>query len=408
MSNIKKDFPIFTTHPELVYLDSTATSQKPNHVIDGVADYLRSSYANIHRGSYEISEISEKLYQESKAIVAKNIWANNWREVIYTGNSTYALNILAQSIWRTGLLKKWDKVLVSITEHHANIVPWLILKEDYGIELDFIAVTEDFSLDYKDFRSKLDDNVKIVSLAHVSNTTGQIYDLENVNSLLNMRYGAARPLFIVDGSQSVPHFRVDVEKLGCDALFFTGHKVFADSGMWVLWAKETLLHELKPIFSGGGAIGYVQQWEFTFSSELPDKFEPGTPNLSGAVSLLRAFEYIESIWGYGELESIEDDLTLYALEKFQSFSNIRLIWWTDSETRVGVFSFIVEGIHSFDISDYLADHHICIRAGQHCAEPFMESLWLKHSCRMSLYIYNTHEDIDRFFEVLERAINDLK
>ncbi len=442
MSNIKKNFPIFQTHPELVYLDSTATSQKPSHVIDGVAEYLRSSYANIHRGSYEISEISEKLYQDSKQKVADNIWAESWREVIYTGNSTYALNILAQSIWRTGLLKKWDKVLVSIVEHHANIVPWLILKEDYGIELEYIAVNDNFELDYEDFRSKLDDTVKIVSLAHVSNTTGQIFDLENVNSLLNMRYGNDRPLFIVDGSQSVPHFKVDVEKIGCDAMFFTWHKIFADSWIWVLWGKEDVFKRLKPIFSGGGAIWYVRQWEFTSSSELPDKFEPGTPNLSWAVSLLKAFEYIESIWGYSELEQIENDLSAYALKKFEEFephlnsspqgedetaaslsskeenlsegislmdkSEVKLIGGRDPNTRVWVFSFTVEGIHSFDISDYLADHHICIRAGQHCAEPFMESLGLKHSCRMSLHIYNTREDIDKFFEVLEMAINDLK
>ena len=415
MNSIRQDFPIFTTHPELVYLDSTATSQKPAHVIDGVADYLRSSYANIHRGSYEISEVSEKLYQDSKQKVADNIGATNWREVIYTGNSTYALNILAQSIWRTGLLKKWDKVLVSITEHHANIVPWLILKEDYAIEVDFVAVTENFGLDYNDFRSKLDDNVKVVSLAHVSNTTGQIYDLENISSLLSMRYGKHRPLFIIDGSQSVPHFAVDVEKLGCDALFFTGHKIFGDSGTWVLWAKEKLLMELKPIFSGGGAIWYVREGEFTTSTELPDKFEPGTPNLSWAVSLLKAFEYVESIWGYSELEKVEEELVVYALEKFQEFEllnspdkELTLIWWINSESRVGVFSFTVEGIHSFDISDYLADNQICIRAWQHCAEPFMQSMGLQHSCRMSLHIYNTKEDIDSFFEVLEMAINDLK
>ena len=178
---------------------------------------------------------------------------------MYTGNSTYALNLLAQSIWRTGLLKKGDRVLVSIVEHHANIVPWLILKEDYGIEVEYVNVKDDYSLDYEDFRSKLDDNVKIVSLTHVSNVTGQIFDLENVNSLLNMRYGNERPLFIVDASQSIPHFKIDVKSIGCDALFFTGHKVFADSGIGVLWGKGDLLKSLKPIFSGGGAIGHVEE-----------------------------------------------------------------------------------------------------------------------------------------------------
>jgi len=407
MQDYKKDFPIFQNHPDLVYLDSTATSQKPTVVIDGVADYLRNSYANIHRGSYVISEISERLYEDSKKIVAKNLWVENWREVIYTANSTYALNILAQSIWRTGLLKAWDTVLLSIVEHHANVVPWLILKEDYGVNVEFVGVTDNFDLDYNDFRDKLTDKVKIVSLTHVSNTTGQIFDIENVSSLLAVRYWNNKPLFIVDASQSVPHFEVDVLKLWCDALFFTGHKIFADSGIWVLWAKETLLNVLNPIFSGGGAIESVSESWFTHSKKLPDKFEPGTPNLSGAVSLLRAFEYLDSIWGYRLLENHERELVHYSLEKFAWLESVKLIWSTASKNRVWVFTFVVEGIHSFDISDYLADNDICVRAGQHCAEPLMDFVGQKHSCRMSIQVYNTKEDIDAFFEVLEKAIKEL-
>jgi len=406
--SIKQDFPIFTTHPDLVYLDSTATSQKPSVVIDWVADYLRSSYANIHRWSYDISEVSEKLYEDSKKIVAKHIWADSWREVIYTGNSTYALNLLSQSIWRTGILKKWDTVLVTIVEHHANVVPWLILKEDYGVNVEFVSVTETFDIDYNDFRDKLTDKVKIVSLAHVSNTTWQVFDIQNVESLLHARYGKQRPLLIVDGSQSVPHFAVDVDKLWCDAMFFTGHKVFTDSWIGVLWAREELLNTLKPIFSGGGAIGEVKQRSFTHSSKLPDKFEPGTPNLWWAVSMLRSFQYIESIWGYKKMEEIERELVEYSLEKFEIISEIKLIGSISSINRVWVFTFVVEWIHSFDISDYLADHNICIRAGQHCAEPFMEYVGQMHTCRMSLQVYNTKEDIDKFFEILKKAINDLR
>jgi len=443
MSNIKKDFPIFQTHPDIVYLDSTATSQKPAVVIDGVADYLRSSYANIHRGSYDISEISEKLYEDSKKIVAKHIGAESWREIIYTGNSTYALNFLAQSIWRTGLLKKWDTVLVTVVEHHANVVPWLILKDDYGINVEFIGVDDNFGLDYNDFRDKLTDKVKLVSLAHVSNTTGQVFDIGNVNSLLLARYGRQqKPLLVVDGSQSVPHFAVNIQNLWCDALFFTGHKVFADSGIGVLWAKQDLLMTLKPIFSGGGAIWEVKQQSFTHSNKLPDKFEPGTPNLTWAVSMLRAFEYIESIWGYKKLEEIEKELVEYTLEKFEALTltlsqgergqatseiniqplsligredsgvrskgSIKLIWSSLPRNRVWVFTFVVPWVHSFDISDYLADHNICIRAGQHCAEPFMDYVGQTHTCRMSLQVYNTKEDINRFFEVLQEAILKLK
>ena len=408
MTQVKKDFPIFQTHPDLVYLDSTATSQKPALVIDGVAEYLRTSYANIHRGSYDISEVSEKLYESSKKTVAENIGATSWREIIYTANSTYALNLLSQSIWRTGMLKKWDTVIVSIVEHHANVVPWLVLKEDYGVNVEFIGVTENFDLDFEDLKSKLNETVKIISLAHVSNTTGQIFDIERVSWILKSEYWNKKPLLIVDGSQSVPHFQVDVKKLGCDAFFFTGHKVFADSGIWVFWASEELLMNLKPIFSGGGAIGAVKQHQFSHSTKLPDKFEPGTPNLSGAVSLLRSFEYIENIGGYSKVQEIEAHIIKYALKRFEEVSGLKLIWSTSPINRVWVFTFVVEWVHSFDISDYLADNQICIRAWQHCAEPFMDYVWQLHTCRMSLQIYNTQEDIDRFFEVLEMAINDLR
>lgn len=407
--SIKNDFPIFQTHPDLVYLDSTATAQKPSMVIDGVAEYLRSSYANIHRGSYDISEVSEKLYEDSKKIVAKHIGAESWREVIYTGNSTYALNLLAQSIYRTGLLKKWDTVLVTVVEHHANVVPWLILKEDYWVNVEFVGVTDSFDIDYNDFRDKLTDNVKLVSLTHVSNTTGQVFDIANVNSLLHATYGRKqKPLLVVDGSQSVPHFSVSMDDLWCDAMFFTGHKVFADSWIWVLWAKEELLSVLKPIFSGWWAIWEVKQSSFTHSKKLPDKFEPGTPNLSGAVSILKAFQYIESIWGYKNMQEIERELVEYALEKFDELKEVKLIWSDTTKNRVGVFTFVIEWIHSFDISDYLADHNICIRAGQHCAEPFMDYVGQTNTCRMSLQVYNTIEDIDRFFEILQKAISDLK
>jgi len=408
MSNIKQDFPIFQTHPDLVYLDSTATSQKPEMVIDGVADYLRSSYANIHRGSYDISELSEKFYEDSKKIVARHIGAESWREIIYTGNSTYALNLLAQSIWRTWLLKKWDKVIVTIVEHHANVVPWLILKEDYGIDVEFVSVDENFDIDYSDLKSKLDEKVKIVSLTHVSNTTGQIFDIEKVAYMLKARYWKQKPLLIVDGSQSVSHFQVDVSKLWCDAMFFTGHKVFADSWIGVLWAKQELLMSLKPIFSGGGAIGEVKQKSFTHSNKLPDKFEPGTPNLSWAVSMLKAFEYIESIWGYSKMEQIESDLVSYCLQWFANIPEVTLIGSLKSQNRVWVFTFAIAWIHSFDISDYLAEKNICIRAGQHCAEPFMDYVWQTHTCRMSLQVYNTKEDIDVFFKSLKAVINDLK
>ena len=411
-NNLRKDFKIFENNPGLVYLDSTATTQKPGYVTSSVKEYLENDYGNIHRGFHPLAERSEKLYIDSKKKVAEFIGAWSWREVIYTLNSTYASNLLIASLRRSGYFQKWDKVLLSIVEHHANIVPWLILKEEIGIEVEYVSVKDDFSLDLEDLEKKLDDTVKAVSLTHVSNVTGSIFDLEEVGKALTPNpspngRGGHKPLFIVDASQSVPHFKVDVEKIGCDFMFFTGHKLMADSGIGVLWWKESILNELQPAFSGGGAISRVEEQAFTLSS-LPDKFEPGTPNLSGAMSLLKAFEYIENIWGYEKIVEVEEELTEYALKRFNSIENLQLIGSKVLKNRVGVFSFVVEWIHSHDIADYMADSNICIRAGQHCAEPLMNYLKINNTCRMSLYIYNDTKDIDDFFSVLEKCILELK
>lgn len=401
----KKDFRIFENNPELVYLDSTATTQKPGYVVDGIKDYLESDYGNIHRGFHPLAERSEKLYIDSKKKTAEFIWAESWREVIYSFNSTYASNLLIGSLKRSGYFQKWDKVLLSIVEHHANIVPWLILKEEIGIEVEYIAVKDDFSLDLEDLERKLDDRVKVVSLTHVSNVTGEIFDLETVWKRVKEKNSDI--LFIVDASQSVPHFKVDVEKIDCDFMFFTGHKLMADSGIGILWWKESLLKDMKPAISWGGAISWVKEQEFQLWG-LPDRFEPGTPNLSWAISLLKAFEYIESIWGYEKIVEIEDELTSYALEKFKNIESLELLGSDVENHRIGVFSFVVPGIHSHDIADYMAENNICIRSGQHCAEPFMIDRNLHNTCRMSLYIYNDTKDIDDFFNVLEKCILEFK
>lgn len=419
--NLKNDFPIIQNNPGLIYLDNTASVQKPKKVIDEISRFLSYDYSNIHRGSYSLAERSEHIYEESKKVVAHNIGALDWREIVYTANSNYALNLLAGSLRRSGFLKTGDVVLVSIVEHHANIVPWLILKEEIGIEVKYIQVKEDYSLDFEDLEAKLDQKVKVVSLTHVSNVTGEVFDLERVGRILDENlfssqdWNSSTPLFVVDASQSIPHFQVDVQKIACDFLFFTGHKVMADSGIGVLWGKKEIFENLKPIFSGGWAIRKVEEDCF-ISAPLPDRFEIGTPNVTWAASLLAAFQYIENIWGYPKIQEIEDELVRYTLEQLQitntklqerNLPQIQIIWSEKISYRVGVFSFIVEGIHSLDIADYMADNNICIRAGQHCAEPFLTSKKLHHTCRMSLYIYNNLEDIDSFFEVLERAILEL-
>ena len=395
--DIKKDFPIFQNNKDLIFFDSTSSTQKPSYVIDGIKDYLENSYSNIHRWMYDIAWISEELYDNSKKKVAELIWAESYKEVIYTYNSTYASNLLVWSLRLTWKLKAGDKVLLSIVEHHANIVPWLILKDEIGIEIDYVDVDENFNLDLDDFNKKYDESVKVISFTHVSNITGQVFDLEKIWELKR-----ADTLFIIDASQSVPHFKIDLKKLNADFIFFTWHKIMADSGIWVLWWKTELLNELKPVFSGWWSISKVEETCF-IDGKLPYKFEPGTPNLTWAVSLLKALEYIDSIWWFEKVEEIEKDLVEYTLKKINDRAYIKLIWSNSSENRVWVFAFTLSNIHSDDIADAMAEENICIRSGLHCAHPFLNKLWLNHSSRMSLYIYNTHEDIDKFFEVLDDA-----
>ncbi|MCT4617515.1 MAG: cysteine desulfurase [Candidatus Gracilibacteria bacterium] len=403
MYNLKSDFPIFENNPGLIFMDSTATSQKPKQVIDAISSYYSNYNSNIHRGSYDIAQISEELYEKSKQVVADKINAKNKSEIIYSYNSTYASNLFIMSLKRSGMLKKGDKVLVTISEHHANVVPWLILKEEIGIEIDYVNFDENYDLDLEDFKAKYDDSVKVVSFTYVSNVVGTVYDLESVSKLLR-----DDTLFIVDGSQSVPHMYTDVRALNCDAMFFTGHKVMAENGLGILYIKEELMHKMEPAISGGGAIAWVKKEEFK-SGIKNTKFEAGTPNVAGAVSLLAAFEYIDNIGGYKKVEEIEADLVKYFLKKLDNFpEEIKLIGKKTPENRVGVFSFSVDGIHANDISDALADDNICVRAGRHCADPLADYCEKNSTCRASLYIYNTRGDIDKFFESLEKAINLLK
>jgi len=392
--NFKKDFPIFTNNPDLVFFDSTSTTQKPDKVINWVKKYLEHDYSNIHRWLYDIAINSEKLYKKSKEIVAKHIWVEDIKEIIYTYNSTYASNLLTSSLKKSNFLKAGDKILVSIVEHHANLVPWLILKEEIWVEVEFIWVNENYDLDLDDFDEKYDDKVKIIAITHVSNVTGQVFNLSEIG-----KRKREDTIFVVDASQSVPHMKVDVKRLNCDALFFTGHKVMALSWIWVLWWKKDLLNELTPSFSGGWAIWEVTCNKYT-NAWLPDKFEPGTPNVVWAVSLLKAFEYIDEIGGFEKIEEIEEELVEYFLDKLKNFENIELIWSYNKKNRVWVFSIIINNYHSDDIAEILADKWIAVRSGKHCAHPLFAKSWYANSIRVSLYIYNTKKDIDKFFEVI--------
>lgn len=354
--SIRSNFPIFSNNPDLVYLDSASTAQKPSMVIDGMKTFMEHDYANIHRGAYNLSERSEELYHASKEAVVRLIGAKSTAEVNYTYNATYALNLLVSSFVKSAWLKKGDKVLLSMAEHHANIVPWLIAKEAAGIEVEFIGLDTDFGLDFADFEQKLTPNVRVVSLTAASNVTGGVFDLSKARDIIRSNY--PNILFVVDGSQGVPHFRVDVTELDIDFLVFTGHKMMSDTGIGVLYGKKDHLKILSSAFGGGGAINWVRKDCFA-PAGLPYRFEPGTPHIIGAVSLLRAIEYIESVGGYDEIGKIEGELVEYTLSRWsdfrKQFPQVRLIGSDKSEDRVGVFGFSVEGIHLSDLADAFAE-----------------------------------------------------
>ena len=394
MKNFRQDFPIFSNNSDLIFFDSTATSQKPKMVIEGMSDFLSNNYSNIHRGMYDIAQNAESLYKKSKIKTVEVLNADSYKEIIYTFNSTYALNLLAQTLRKNHKLQKGDTVLVSLVEHHANVVPWLILKDEIGINVEYVAVDENFDIDWKDFDQKYDQTVKVISFTHVSNVTWQVFDLAKI-----WEKKREDTLFVVDASQSVPHMNVDVKAIGCDFLFFTGHKVFADSGIGVLWWKQQLLEEMECAFSWWGAISEVCLDSYK-SCGLPDKYEPGTPNVTGAVSLLKAFEYIDSIWGYSEIEKVEYDLVQYFLKEAKEYPKMQIIGSTEEKNRVSVFSFIIDGVHSHDVAEILAENNIAVRSGKHCAHPLFKTYNHWHSVRASLYIYNTKEEIDRFFGII--------
>lgn len=405
MKDFKKDFPVFKNNPWIVFFDNASSTQKPSHVIDWVKNFLENDYANIHRWAYSLSERSEELYDKSKKKVKEFIGASDISEINYTYNSTYALNMLSLSFKRSGTLKKWDKVLLSIVEHHANIVPWLILKEEIWIEIDYVSVNENYDLDLVDLKNKLDSTVKIVSLTHVSNVTWQIFDLQSASEII--KWYNKNILFVIDASQAIPHFKTDVKALDCDFLFFTWHKVMAETGIWILYWKKELLKNLTPAFWGWWAINWVKEQEF-LPSWLPHRFEPWTPNIIWAVSLLKALEYIEIIGWYEVIEQNEQILINYFLEKFEKLKDrVHLIWSKKSKQRVWVFTFCVDSIHPTDIADLMAENNICVRAWHHCAEPFMERCDLKTTLRASIYLYNTPEDIDKFFDVFENILKEI-
>jgi len=399
MLDIKKDFPLFDYDPDIVFLDSGASTQRPQYVIDGVDEYIKTSYANIHRWSYELSEKSEEYYHASKEKCGEVLGCKA-SEIIYTYNATYGINLISQSLFRSKILQKGDAVLVGIWEHHANVVPRQVLEEMFGIEVRFVNIDKNYDIDRDDFDAKYDDKVKIVSFGQVSNVTGKIYDIKEIKSKLR-----EDTFFMVDGSQGIQHFATQVKEVDCDCYIFTGHKMMAYSWIWVVYLDKKWIKELTPMIGWGWTIADVSTSGCTFTT-WPDKFEAGTPNMIGAVSVLKAFEYMEKIGWYEEILKHEQELIKLTLARFEKLKDkVTLVGPWKAEERAWCFSFSIPSMPNFNlIWEKFAEKNICVRCGAHCAYPLHRFLEQKGTCRMSLLFFNDKRDIERFFEVLEEIV----
>jgi cysteine desulfurase / selenocysteine lyase len=395
---VRQDFPILRGGGEkpLRYLDSAATSQKPDQVIQAMDRYYATTNANIHRGIYRIAEEATAAYEDARRRLAAFIGARSPRELVFTSNSTEAINLVAYA-WGRSQTKAGDAIVLTVMEHHANIVPWQILAEERGVELRWIPLTASGELDLTALPGLLaDGRVKLVGAVHISNVLGTVNPVAEIARQAH----AAGALMLVDGSQSVPHCPVDVQALGCDFLAFTGHKMLGPTGIGALWARRELLEAMPP-FQGGGEM--IREVKLTGSrwNELPWKFEAGTMPIAEAVGLGAAVDYLETL-GMDRVFAHDRELVAYAMERLREVPGLAILG-PPAERRGGVVAFTLDGIHPHDIATVLDDDGIAVRAGHHCAMPLHEALGIPASARASFHCYSLPEEIDALVAGLHRA-----
>ena len=393
---VRADFPILSRHVHdgvpLVYLDSTATSQKPQTVIQAMDDFYRSSNANIHRGIHVLAEESTALYEAAREKVARFIHAPSARQIIFTRNATEAINLVAHT-WGRANLEAGDVVVLTEMEHHSNLVPWHILAAEKQIRLEFIPVGEDGLLDMGAYRTLLEMQPKLVAFTHMSNVLGTINPASEMVQLAHQ----AGAIALIDGAQSVPHFPVNVQALDADFLAFSSHKMCGPTGIGVLYGRKELLEAMPPFLGGGDMIKRVHLRSFV-PNEIPYKFEAGTPAIAEAVGLGAAIDYLQSV-GMDEIAEHEQEIIAYALERLEEVPGVKLLG-PAAEYKGGVASFTLAGIHPHDVSQILDTQGIAIRAGHHCAMPLHEKYGIPASARASFYLYNTKEEVDKLAESL--------
>lgn len=393
------DFPILQktmNGKRLVYLDNGATTQKPLSVINAVHEYYAAFNANPHRGAYELSVKATEGYENARETVRKFLGAEKTSEIIFTKNATESLNLLAYSYGMT-FINPGDEIVISIAEHHSNLVPWQQVAKAKGATLQYLYVNDAGILTDEEIEKKISSKTKLVAVTQVSNVLGIINPIEKIVHKAH----SVGAVVIVDGAQSVPHLSIDVKALDVDFFVFSGHKMLAPMGVGVLYGKEHLLDKMPPFLCGGDMIEYVWEQDTSFAP-LPAKFEAGTQNVGGALGLSAAIEYLEKV-GLENIERIEKDLIHYAIPKLQQLPFITLYGCDDLSNKTGVISFNVKDIHPHDVSSILDADGIAIRAGHHCAHPLMQYLGVNATCRASFYFYNTREDVDALISSLGRV-----
>ena len=394
VEKIRKDFPILdqiVNDEPLVYLDNAATTQKPKAVLEAVNRYYQEDNANVHRGVHTLAERATASYEAARETVRRFINASSTKEVLFTRGTTTGLNWIGR--FAEEILEEGDEVLISIMEHHSNILPWQEACRKTGAKLVY-AYLKDGGLDLEDFREKLTDRTKFVSITHASNVLGVINPIQELAQLAHEKDA----IMVVDGAQSVPHMKIDVQKLDADFFVFSGHKMAGPTGIGVLYGKEHYLNQMSPVEFGGEMIDFVYEQSATWK-ELPWKFEAGTPNMAGAIGLAAAIDYLEAI-GMDAIEHHEQDLIAYVFPKLQAIEGLKIYGSQDLAKRSGVISFNLGNLHPHDLATALDYEGVAVRAGHHCAQPLIQYLEVPATARASFYLYNTKEDCDKLVEAL--------
>ena len=398
--DIRNDFPILNNR-KITYLDSGATTQKPVQVINAVDEYYKNNNANPHRGAYTLSQDATEAYENTRTKIANFINARHREEIIFSKNASESLNLLAYSYGLNNLSEN-DEVVLSIMEHHSNLVPWQFVTQKTNSKLKYMYINDEYEITDEEIKSKITDNTKIVGITHVSNVLGTINDVEKIIKYAHKK-GA---IVVVDASQSIPHMKIDVQKMDADFVVFSGHKMLAPLGIGVLYGKRELLNNMTPFLMGGDMIEYVYE-DYTTFAPLPNKFEAGTQNVGGVIGLGSAIDYIENI-GYDKINEIESEVVEYAREELSKLDFLELYMTPNKEKHQAVISFNIKSVHPHDVASILDSSNVCVRSGNHCAQPLLRSMGIDSTCRASFYLYNTKEDVDHLVEALNKAYDMFK